>query len=477
MNISRQQELALCSALLPTDRAGEKWNELLSLTPVEELDASITRILPAIYQNLRGAPALESVAKLKGSHLFTWAKNTEFITNIKPLLEALADTEVDYRILKGGAINFLLHSLGTRSMGDIDILVTRRSLAQFQLLLEQTGFRNKFTDKCPHIDPENSNLELNYINDSNIEIDLHVMEDRRPARLFELIMATPPRICDFMELKINIPSVELLILHSMYHGRMGIQSSDEIQSLLDLQRLLPFADRSELLRVGNTLHFNDMLGDYLDTIEEVTGETSSIQISQVTRVWQRFKFTLSGIVTLLKRIKELPSIRRARVVNMRDVTKIARRFPGHRFTYAFWLLSGKLRPLERFLYKRQGGFLDLPKMLMVLNSDNEYSTKNTHNRIQFSPYASPSQDWRFSFTLPRDTNRVTISMTSRSFGDQSFLIFINGLLGGVTDRNQLGTHRLEVFKPAEKLEISLRLPANGCEICALKLGDLVLQVA
>jgi hypothetical protein len=475
MKLSRDQTLALQAALLPTAQAVKKWNELVGLTDIEELDSSITRILPAVFQNLRGAHDVDGHAKLKGSHLFTWAKNTEFASAIKPLLQSLEKSQIDYRILKGGAINFLLGALASRSMGDIDILVSREGLVRFQQLLEAAGFSRKFAKSCPHVMSGNSDQELNYVNSENIEIDLHVMEDRRPALLFRLMMTTPPRICESMGTKIKIPSPELLILHAIFHGNIGVQSSDQIQSLLDTFRLLAVTDHAELARLSEKLHFSDVLESYLLVLRDITGENLDVGISGSRRIWHRINYRLSNLAIFLERFKDFSAIRASRSVEKKTLVAVLRHFPGRRTTYAIWLFLGKLRPLERFFISRFGGFLSSPQSVLLINQDSEYSSAYSHKQVQFNPFSGESQDWRFAFTTPPGTHRISVIMRSKTFAEQGFLIFINGLVGGVTDRNPDGSHRLEILNPAHHVEISLRLPANGCELCARKLSDLVLQ--
>jgi hypothetical protein len=477
MQLSRNQTLALQSALLTSSEAAMKWNALVNLTDVEELDSSITRILPAIFQNLRGNVDVLAQPKLKGAHLFAWAKNTEFATTLKPLLQSLEESELDYRILKGGAINFLLGGLAARSMGDIDILVSKQGLAQFQELLSEAGFSRKFPDLCPHVTSGDVDQALNYINKTNIEIDLHVMEDRNPALLFQLMLSTPPKICELMDVRIKVPTPELLILHAIHHGNLGVQSSDRIQALLDTHRLVAVADKVELVRLSTKVHFTDVLEEYFSELKELTGTDFNLGISKSAREWHRLNYKFSRFSDVLKSLKNLSSIRKSRSVGRDVLFEVLRKFPGHRFAYAAWLFLGKLRPLERFFNKGIGGFLKSPQSTLVINQDFQYSKDYTHGQVQFNPFSGRSQDWRFAFDLPPHTNRLLISMRSKTFAVQGFLIFVNGLLGGVTDHNPEGSHKLEIHNPARHIEISLRLPSNGCEQCAQKLTDLVLQFA
>ena len=475
MKLSKEHELALRAALLPAPRSVESWNTLVEMIPIEDLDGSITRIMPAIYQNIGTQLSVNGLPKLKGSYLFAWARNTEFTRNLKPLLLALEKTPIEYRILKGGALNFLFQSLGLRSMGDVDFLIGKKDLATFHQLLEETGFRRKFSDSCPHIKSGNSDPELNFVNSENIELDLHIMEDRRPKLLFELALKSPANVCEFMGTKIKLPPTEILILHTIYHGKIGVQTSDEIQSLLDTKRLIRFAETEELTRLSEKLHFVDLLENYLDSISYITGETFDFATINRRRIWHRFRYKMSGMGIFLERLKDLGTIRKSRSIGGERLFSVLRHFRGHRITYCLWLATGKLRPLERFCWHLSRGFLKHPSGTISSNPDIEYPVTYSHGLVSFNSLASQSQDWRFSLRTPSEAKKISISMFSLSFQMQSFLVFVNGQVAGVTDRNSLGTHTLVIHNPSSVLEISLRLPASGCEACALKLEDLVLR--
>jgi hypothetical protein len=475
MKLSTEQELALRAALLPAPENTESWNSLVKMTPVMELDGSITRIMPALYQNLGGAKSLSGAQKLKGSYLFAWAKNTEFISNINPLLILLEESGINYRILKGGALNFLFQSLGTRSMGDIDVLVGKKDLDSFQKILEKVGFRKKFADACPHIRSGNSDPELNYVNSKNIEIDLHVMESRRPKLLFSLLLETPPVICEFMGIKIKIPPPELLIMHSIHHGQIGVQTSDEIQSLLDVRRLIDFANVERLQEFSNKLHFDALLDTYLQKLARVTGEASLLRISQGNHLWNKVKYSQDQALEILARLREYPSIRKSRSISSQKLLRVFKDFRGHRVAYCLWLYTSKLRQVERLFCLSLHGFLKKPSRTLRIAPGVEYSVNNDHGEVTFNSSASLSQDWRFSFLPEIGRKRLKLSMRSESFKVQSFLVFVNGMVLGVTDKNIEGVHSLELLHPSSQIEISMRLPMNGCEDCAQKLEDLTLQ--
>jgi hypothetical protein len=356
-------------------------------------------------------------------------------------------------------------------MGDIDFLISRVDLDQFKEILKEVGFRKKFVDACSHAPSGDFDAELNYVNEDNIEIDLHVMEDRRPKELFALMLEKPATICDFMGMSIKIPAPEMLVMHAIYHGSLGTQSSDEMQSLLDVRRLTSFVDEARLIKVSDKLHFNGLLKQYLETLFKVTGETFFPQISKRLDRWDDIRHFFDKIENMLLRLMDYPSLHKSRKIDLKNIMKIHRKFQGHRISYCFWVFTSKLRPMERIYWFFLKGFLKSPEEMIQVSNQIEYSRFNALDRVIFSNISEESQDWRFSFRTEPETSRLKISMQSESFKKQSFLVFTNGKFSGVTNKNPQGVHALEVHHPPTRVEVSLRLPTSGCEKCAQKLED------
>ena len=155
---NHKQELALGAALLPTDLAMVKWRELVTMTRIEEFEHSVTRTLPNVYLNCKEEISGNQLLKLKGSYRHSWARNTELFIQLKPVLKKLAEDGLDYRLLKGGAINILIGPPGARIMGDIDLLIDKSDLHQLQDILMELGFRRMFSSRCKHQNKRIENL-------------------------------------------------------------------------------------------------------------------------------------------------------------------------------------------------------------------------------------------------------------------------------------------------------------------------------
>jgi hypothetical protein len=184
---NRKQELALAAALLPVELALAKWKELVAISSIEDFEHSVTRALPLVYLNCKEELTGNDLLKLRGSYRHSWARNTEMFMQLKPVLRKLQDNEVDYRLLKGGALNMLAGPPGARIMGDIDLLVNKSDLHLLQKLLIDLGFKRMFSYGCEHMTSKAKSLELNFVNEDSLEIDIHIAQERNSRRLFEII--------------------------------------------------------------------------------------------------------------------------------------------------------------------------------------------------------------------------------------------------------------------------------------------------
>jgi hypothetical protein len=95
---------------------------------------------------------------------------------------------------------------------------------------------------------------------------------------------------------------------------------------------------------------------------------------------------------------------------------------------------------------------------------------------QTSPVYQWTNDWRFAFNNSGGQSRHIILFNSEAFKSQSFLVFANGKLIGVSAKNDLSQFRFDFYESEKQIEISLRLPLSGCKKCALVLSDLQVEI-
>jgi hypothetical protein len=460
---STKQKLALAAALLPSDQAKIKWDRLREISTIEELDYSVTRILPSVYRNLKDYLTGNDLLKLRGSAKHTWAKNSEFLNQLKPLIEALNYDAINYRVLKGGAINLLCTPANFRIMGDIDLLISQKNLNQVQILLESCGFKPKFSYRCEHNDKAIRRLELDYSNEGSLDIDLHIAEVRSSSSLFKSMMKRPPRIVNFSGTPISIPDDDFLIAHSLIHGALMVESSDQAQTILDVSFLLSNSNIEKVTTTVRSLRIDKLLESYFSTIGDIFEETNIKKTAKKENYFLKFYFLVSNFNFNFDRLSKILKAIKYRSPSPRYLGKILRSFNGKSLLYALWLYTGMIRPIERFMVKSSGGFVTATNPPLGVES------------TPTSPTYRWTNDWRFAFNNEDGHSRHIILFQSEAFESQSFLVFANGKLIGVSARSDSRQFSFDFYEPASRIEISLRLPFSGCRKCALTLSDLTIK--
>jgi hypothetical protein len=454
--IDRRQELALKAALDPKDDAVIAWNDLRRISTIEELDHSVTRILPTVYQNIKETLSGDDLLKLKGAARHTWAKNTEFLHQLKNVILELDSDSTNYRVLKGGAINLLFSPPNFRIMGDIDLLISKKDIVQTREALARAGFKPKYAYACPHNNELTGSAELNFINDSSLEIDIHIAEERVESALFKQILKLSPNLVVFSSVEFKIPPIEFLIIHSIIHGQQGVESEDQAQTVLDVGLLLSSANLDCLKRAFVKLNLVDSYNRYLELRKSQMGETDdSVETAKMALRPSRIRtFNLVGKTYRL--LSALTKAIKYRTPRFRDLHKIWQQKNHKRILYIFWLYTGLIRQIESLVIRKYSGFI--PKGNFPPNT--------------IFPGSQFSNDWRFWVINDSLSQRLVIQLDSGAFLNQSFLIFNNGNLAAVTERSSAGRYILVLKNVSYSNEISLRLPFSGCKECAQALFDL-----
>jgi Uncharacterised nucleotidyltransferase len=454
--IDRRQDLALKAALYPKDDAIVAWNNLRRISTIEELDHSVTRILPTVYQNIKETLSGNDLLKLKGATRHTWAKNTEFLHQLKNVILELDSDSTNYRVLKGGAINLLFSPHDFRIMGDIDLLISKRNIIQTREALARAGFKPKYSFECPHNNELTGSPELNFINDSSLEIDIHIAEERAESTFFKQMLRLAPNLVVFSSVEFKIPPIEFLIIHSIIHGQLGVESEDQAQTMLDVDLLLKSADLNRLKHAFVKLNLASSFNRYLELRMTLMGRTDEIANSaKITLRPSRFRiFNFAGKTYLL--LSMLAKAIKYRTPKFRNLRKIWRQNYHNRMIYLFWLYTGLIRQIEFIVMRKYSGFI--PKGNFPPNT--------------IFPGSRWSNDWRFWVIGDSQRERTVIQLNSGAFYNQSFLIFSDGKLAAVTERSREGKYLLVLKNLTSSSEISLRLPFSGCKDCAQALVDL-----
>lgn len=453
---NRSEELALRAALCPADEAIAAWENLRSTSSIENFDPAITRILPAIFRNIKNSLSTDDLVKLKGVVHYAWAKNTKFLQELRKIAAEFDEDATNYRVLKGGAINLLNESPNFRIMGDLDLLVSQKDHHKVLLALARAGFKPKFSFACPHDTQSAVRLELNFINDDSMEIDLHIAEEREEFPLFKQMLDTPHQSVVFSSENLKIPPNDLLAIHSIVHGHLRVGSSDQIQMMIDVDFFLETISIERIQELTRGSPYGASINQYLELRMKFKGDARemenfgrSLHVSLKSSVSKKLRRTYFVASRLAKAL-------RYRTPRISDLLSIWSQKNHNRIFYILWLYTGMIRQLESFLLGLSSGFIQ----------------KKRFPPSTVFPSSPWSNDWRFWISHVTHDERATIELTSEAFRNQHFLVFSNGKHVAVTHKSNQGRYLLILSNPAAEQEISLRLPFSGCRECAQALVDL-----
>lgn len=473
--MDRELELAIKSAILHQDQAQSAWSELMDIVNFENLGHSAQRILPRIFKNLEDSAEIPFYEKLKGAYKYNWVKNNRLLVPFLPIILEMNSKEIQYRLLKGAALNLMSKSPGERVMGDIDLLIETRDLNELIRILEFQGYVKKYDTKCPNALSEIIEHEICYISPKNFEVDIHLAEKSYPKLLFQKMMQTKPLIENFHNVQVYLPSRELLLLHSAFHGHQAVAETDLTQTYVDISQLMVGINFKELESITNKLGIYEILNKLLNTLNNLTNQNLKVRKKNRINIWNTnyLKWIIYHKMPIISDFKQIMQTRR---IHQKEIKIIQKKFVGRKYLYLIWVKFGKPRPLESVFNRVLGGFLPLPSDFMrsgetKLVFDSIQATWITANNA-----SREAHDWRFKVKHPKNSSITAIELSAEGFKHWNWLVFVNGKLQGTTMQNPNGSYGISISDHLKYFEISLRSPSHVCQLCEHGLSDLALRV-
>lgn len=440
------QILALRAAVSDKQDAIQAWLQLTSQMDFGQFSPEISRIVPGISKNLRGNLELKDFLRLRGVAKRTWSQNQRALNSLSKAAKALQ--EIDYRVIKGAAILLYVGDLGSRSMGDIDLLISRTNLSRATEALRQVGFTEEFANFCPHREGLTIEPEVLFIDQDGVQIDLHIAERHSPVRLHQAMLANLEQTIAFRGKLLKVPSPELTLLHALSHGLDNTSPGDYLQSIIDLAALESSTDL-----------------ELLDKQIHLAKDSNSTR--ELLRAWQSRDLALlivanAGnksirkprmlLVDLLPMLNKLLANYKSRKIPTSALWQASKSLGVRRPIYFFWLKLGKPRLLEELIARSGLGLLPFYKQMTTLD-------------------CSLAQEMRFHWATD---DRKTDSMTFEGMPlvHTSFLLFRDGrLLGSIGGKGELRS-TVRIPDAAKMSEYSLRLSKACCAQCASKFGKI-----
>jgi len=438
--------LVLTSALHHPTRAAPAWNDALTIAPIDLWPNELARPLPLVFVNLRGLSYVPHQQLLKGIYRAAWAANLLRLRCAIDVMRDLDSGEVNYRVIKGGAVCALTGDWGARRMGDLDLAIARDSGDYVRDVLTN----GNFVQRAP-----NRSVDGLWESPTGGKLDVHTVNQEDPSRSW--VLAEPGRHVEILSHSLHIPSPEVIAALALHHGISGVADSDHIQSQLDIARLLPHCDEDELSRLLSVAGKGDEAANLLQELVDL--EIPSIRSRSVHRIRDRQrsigrKSRLSQVATLVSRGKVVFRDRRI------PIRRVVGECPDLRFrlAYLLWISLGQVRFLELLYIRKAGGFIPasdecLPSMSPVVIEPAPILKRS----LNFVSIRIPGIEDRFRLRLPANQRcRIRLDVLSRGSVPPR-MIFVNGRLQGYLPPDDALGVRLDVLPLKGSVEISLRL--------------------
>ncbi|CAB4337813.1 MAG: hypothetical protein F2839_03725 [Actinobacteria bacterium] len=368
MTISDRQLLLLTAAVSDDPKsirlAWQQWAEQISLedTPYPE-----SRLHVAAYANIRAqAPDVVLPAKLHGKARATFVQNharlRETMIEMGPIPH-----RIPMMLIKGIAMCELIDAWASRHMGDIDVLVKYTDLKPLVELLRDHYWQPKYSLTWESLEQripvrrDSWNLESN-----NIDLDVHwrVIECEQEVELERAIWATAISK-EFHGVPHLIPSPELQAIITLNHGFRAGTLGDQLQTIVDLIRLLPRTDEALLMRYVKQFELHTEFLEFVDLAQRAGVTRKFPQSSPPEVAAPAYPPLSSGLNRFVAR-------RHTRVARMRRDSALLK-YPA---LYSMWEWLGRPAILERWHLRLLGPMTKLlvPQQL----TKSQYDIRNGH---------------------------------------------------------------------------------------------------
>lgn len=467
----QEDDLAISAATAAESVAVESWRKLLSRTPFLDINPNTQRLASMIFHNLRNAEEVPERDRLRGAYKHTWSKNLQLISAFLPIVEELNTENINYRVLKGVAVQLLTGILGARVVGDIDVVVASVDLARTTAVFEKHGFRCSSRAACGFHSVGASDAALDF-NRGDMQIDLHVAERKEPSRLFASMLSTPALFVPIRETRIAVPSAEALTLHAVLHGYRSASQTDLVQALTDAKILRPMTEELTLSRLARTTGLRGMWRK-MELTPHHTGKSSTGDVGLPLPAIPSSHKPRPELS--LSRLRRGLTLLRERYPGLKVIGGIISRFQGRKFAYALWLVLGRFEDVERVLVRKRG-FLDPPLSMAPISTPVQpFASTPESTGFTASLVSARTIDYRLCLRLPGDLVDRVFTLSSPNLRQVDVAVYVNGqrisrlLVGDNIPKAFSLPNGVEVF------EISLRPARQACQLCFVSLRDLEIR--
>lgn len=473
--LSHEDSLVLRCAVGEPREAQLAWLDLMSSVPFDEVSENAQRLMPAIYWNLRASQDVSERARMRGAFKHAWARNTRMLHDLLPALDALHSAGINYRLLKGIAIQLQGGHLGSRSMGDLDLLVSETDMKQTDEVLLSMGFRRNTMSGCERHTSLSGDGAVNF-NRRESHVDVHAAERKFPSTLLTRMLSEPPRGVVFGKHTLLIPSPELLILHASVHGGQAVSPTDFVQAASDVSTLAPSANTDNLLRLARaTKTLVPLLA--MDAALKAAGvNTSGVRPRAADQWAARLRTDVArpfGTLRKLLRARKLVAERR---LSQRAMQVVKQNFGAPSQRYRAWLRLGRFSATERALFRTSGFFLSEPTSTWPSGQAARVFADSDVRGVVASRVASSALDWRFRMRFDIDPRSIQVQLNAACMSDIDAYVYCDGVPVTRVVAGDAASREFAIVGAGRDIEISLRPTWSVCEECYPGFDDLLVTV-
>jgi hypothetical protein len=279
-----RDRLLLRAAVTSGPPARAAWEEWFSGVVLDDVPYDEARLLPQVFANLGANGAVECLPpRVRGNYRWVWTSNQQRCHAVAPALQSLVDAGIPTLLLKGAA---LLASgqcdWGAREMGDVDVLVPARRVADAASVLDaagwlaQSGVTPDFLARRLALRRHSWNYEREAPH-GNLDLHWHAFEGQRTADVAARLWGRARRVCFGGVELVCLDDLDQL-LHTIEHASHG-EPSHRLLWIADTARALDTIDGAELARRARQLGVHGLVNKALGVVADALGTPSAQSVA------------------------------------------------------------------------------------------------------------------------------------------------------------------------------------------------------
>lgn len=474
--LTQEDALAIRSATAPVVEAVQCWKLLLADTDFQLINPNTQRLAPMIYHHLKSEPDIRERERLRGAYKYAWAKNLRMLNSLRTVFAEMNSQSINYRVIKGIAVQLELGLVGARVVGDVDIVVSELEIDTARQILEKRGFRCNSVSPCKRHTSSAPFEALNF-NSGDNHVDVHVAELKDPKLLLQKMLESEPRIIEHMGVGIKVPEAELLLLHSAFHGHQAVSDTDLVQAIADISLLAMVCKPRKLEGLAKqTKSHSDLwhVSAEAKTIDLIFPEIGMEPRNQLVKSAQRIS---SGAKSLSGKAAKVPAIIHDRHRGNSTLRHVLGQFPGRRGPYALWLGLGQFSAIERAASTAKRGFLRPPTIQCPAGKTLMPFSERDSDFVTASNLVNQTLDYRFSVRIESDSRELCLTLDSEFLDSSDAFVYCNGRPITRIVAGDSSYKTVTIRNPSVVNEISIRPTSRVCSECFRSLSDLKIRIS